>query len=65
MRYLPVLASFIALASCGSDECPLPREWIVASSLKPSPVPYTPKVVFYAQELDQGPMALARKEHPL
>lgn len=44
----------VALSSCASPECSLPKEWRLASSLRPSPVPYTPKLVFYAQEMEHG-----------
>jgi hypothetical protein len=38
----------------GNGDCPLPNGWVLATTLKPSPVPYTPKLVFYAQEMSRN-----------
>lgn len=37
-----------------TGNCPLPNGWVLAITLKPSPVPYTPKPVFFAQEIRPG-----------
>jgi hypothetical protein len=51
---ITLLASLLALASCESSECGLPTGWVLATSLKPSPVPYTPLPVVYAEETSPG-----------
>ena len=50
-RCLPTILVLLSLSSCGTDGCRLPQNWVLATSLKASPVPYTPKTVFYAKEV--------------
>ena len=48
-------ASVLNLPSCASTKnCPISKGWRLATELQPSPVPYTPKLVFYARETGRG-----------
>jgi hypothetical protein len=51
---LLIAACCLTLPSCAEAECKLPRGWVLARNLKPSPVPYTPNPVFSAQEVASG-----------
>jgi hypothetical protein len=51
---LLIAACCLTLPSCAEAECQLPRGWVLARNLKPSPIPYTPNPLFSAQEVAAG-----------
>jgi hypothetical protein len=53
-RLTTAVALALSVPSCASNHCALPENWVMATALRPSPVPYTPKPVLYAQETRPG-----------
>jgi hypothetical protein len=53
-RLTTAVALAMSVSSCASSECLMPDGWVMANALRPSPVPYTPKPVSYAQEIRPG-----------
>lgn len=49
-----IFASLVASTGCETGSCPIPKDWKLATSLEPSPVPYTPRLLFFAQETKDG-----------
>ena len=54
LRQLTSVMLSVGVLACSAGKCPLPDEWVWATSLEPSPVPYTPRVAFYAEETQPG-----------
>lgn len=51
---LAIAFVLMAFSACGSKDCQFPAGSALATTLKPSPVPFNPAPLFYAREVGPG-----------